>query len=217
MTYFLRIKLLSGTCFSSGQGFVAEVDTDIEQESVGLPVIRGRTIKGLLVEECALILKVLSEESWHHSAERLFGQPGQATSAILRINDAYLPTGLRTATKRAVNRPDNPLSKQDIMHSVTDIRYQTKINLETGAPQEHSLRATRLALRDLVFYSRLFLPDNVSDAEKAVLAACALSVRRGGLNRNRGWGRLQMRIVEDDRDVTTDWARNLPHEEGGQV
>lgn len=216
MTCFLQINLLSDTCFSSGQGFAGEVDTDIEQEEeVGLPMIRGRTLKGLLLEECTLLLKVLSGDGWQSAANTLFGSPGQLESARLRINSAYLPNKLRKAVQEATSRPDNPLSASDILHSLTEIRYQTKIDRTSGAPQAHSLRSTRLALKGLVFYSRISLQEGIGIKEKALLAASALSVRRGGLNRNRGWGRLRLGILQNGQEVTRDWAEGLPRQEGG--
>jgi CRISPR/Cas system CSM-associated protein Csm3 (group 7 of RAMP superfamily) len=218
MSYFLQTTLLSDTCFSSGLGFAAEVDTDIEHEpDSGLPMIRGRTLKGLLVEECALILKVLSKNGWQEAADNLFGQPGQDRSALMRVNNSYLPDELRKAAYMATDPSSSHLSAQDILHSLTDVRNQTKINRTTRAPQEHSLRSTRLALEGLVLYSRLSFAAEISDLEKALLAACALSVRRGGLNRNRGWGRLKIRIIKDNQDVSTKWVQKLTQNQGVQV
>ncbi|WP_045217686.1 RAMP superfamily CRISPR-associated protein [Desulfonatronovibrio magnus] len=213
---FLQFKLLSDACFSSGMGFAGEVDTDIDQETdTGLPTIRGRTIKGLLLEECTLLLNVFNDPKWLMAAHKLFGKPGQADCSYLKVSNAYLPAKFRQEVHNALNRPKHPLSKIDILHSLTSIRYQTRISYETGAPQEHSLRSTRLALKGLEFYSQIFLPLDVSDVEKALIAGCVLSLRRCGLNRNRGWGRTRVRVIDNDRDVTADWAANLQINEGG--
>lgn len=217
MTNYLEISLASSTCFSSGTGFAGEVDIDIEQErEFGLPMIRGKTIKGLLVEECALILKVLERDIWKQAADRLFGAPKKDEGAVLLIGNAGLPEGFRKTAINAVKRPVNPVPFHMLLHSLTEIRNQTKINAASEAPEKHSLRKTRLALSDLTFQAPLVLQDSLKAEEKALLAGCVLATRRGGLNRNRGWGRLKMQIHDQqDQDVTQNWFQPLRDALGG--
>lgn len=203
--YGLEITLESDACFCSGPGFAGEADLDIEQERCGLPIIRGRSLKGLLTEECAFLLKVFSEKCWQEAAAAMFGAPGGKEIAKLRIQNAYLPGSLRIACLEAIDRPDNPLRPDQILRSLSTVRFQTKINAQ-GVPQKHSLRSTRLALKGLCFFSSLKGGETLTKDEKALLAACVLSLRRGGLNRNRGWGKMKVRIVNSKGAyVTSDW------------
>lgn len=210
MSHFLEITLKSDACFSGAFDFAGEVDVDIEQEeTLGLPMIRGRTLKGLLAEECAMILSTLEHKTWKKAVLSLFGEPGSNVGAELIIGDALLPAVLRSAVKEATERDKHQLRAHQVLRSLTDIRHQTKMSSD-GVPEEHTLRATRLVLTGIVFYSPLKGTRRLDENARALLAACALALRRGGLNRNRGWGRLQVRVVEaDGNDVTGEWARAL--------
>lgn len=213
MGCYLRIELLSDACFSGGTGYAGEVDTDIEyEEETGLPMMRGKTLKGLLVEECALLLHAFTQTQnrWERAAQTLFGDPGRDRSAGVSICDARVPEGLREKIKNAINHGAHPLTPHRILKSLTDIRYQTKINRSTGAPQEHSLRSSRVALKGLIWHAPLSGADHLGDEEKAILAACSLAVRRGGVNRNRGWGKLSIRIMNaENNDITSVWIAPL--------
>jgi len=218
MSYYLSIRLITDACFSGGSGHAGEVDTEIEyEEETGLPLLRGRILKGLLVEECAMLLSTLSDIHWENAARELFGASGLCTGAKVAVSDAFIPEPVRQVVQAAIDRDQHPLSSNQILRSFTDIRYQTKINFDTGAPEKHSLRATRVALKGLVWHSRLVGTERLTNEEKALFAACVLAVRRGGLNRNRGWGRLEMRIIgENQSDVTPDWVALLRKIEKGE-
>jgi len=213
MTYSLKIELLSDACFSGGVGFAGEVDIDIEQDQfLGLPWIRGRTLKGLIVEECARILdsfkKIGVPGEWGQSACNLFGRPGESEHQSLKIGNAMLPELFRHAVLKDIH--ESRISARDMLHSLTDIRYQTKINRETKAHEPHSLRATRLAIKGLSLYSRLDGVMRLNSDDKALFAASVLALRRGGLHRNRGWGRVRCRILNSRyQDLTAQWMSPL--------
>ena len=213
MTHWLKIELLSDACFSGGVGFAGEVDVDVEQEeNLGLPCIRGRTLKGLIVEECAGILDALRPTAiyveWENAAKRLFGEPGDSEHDTLKIASAFLLEPFRNAVKQGIQA--TTLTSREMLHSLTDIRYQTKIDPSTQAPEPHSLRSTRLAINGLCFYSYLSGTDGLGEKEKALFAAGILAFRRGGLHRNRGWGKLKTRILDSGyRDVTAQWVAPL--------
>jgi hypothetical protein len=213
MNHWIQIELLSDTCFSAGVGFFGEVDTDIEQEeNLGLPCIRGRTIKGLMVEECAWILQslILCNAScrWNEAARSLFGASGSSQKAQLDIGNAFLSQTFRKAVQKDIQ--NNVLTPHKILRSLTDIRYQTKIDRKTHAPEAHSLRNTRLTPKGLFFYSPIRGAALLNEDEKALLAGCVMAIRRGGIHRNRGWGKLDLRILEPNlNDVTNQWATPL--------
>jgi hypothetical protein len=45
---FLAVELLSDTTFGRGQGTAGEVDVEVEHDGEGLPLVRGKTLHGLL-------------------------------------------------------------------------------------------------------------------------------------------------------------------------
>ncbi len=208
MQSFLSIELLSDTTFGSGRGATGAVDIEVEHDPVtGLPIVPGRSVKGLLVEECFNILYSLERagspgiERVREAAALLFGTPGSQAGdeGNLHIADATLPVPLCVAVRAAITEPTNKavtLSPVQVLESLTDIRRQTAVDQVTGAPQRNTLRSTRVATRGLSFLAPLSFTNTPSDAQLSLLTACALGVRRGGLSRNRGQGRLSVRFLE---------------------
>jgi CRISPR-associated protein Csx10 len=218
MNAWIEVKLLTNTCFSSGiAGRAGDVDTDVEHDpETGLCRLRGRTLKGLLVEEIAIVLPALEPEragSWHRAAGVLFGVPGAGHEheASLRIGDGDLPLDLVAAVEAAKSAQRwSPLAVRD---ALTVIRRQTRIDRETGGPEAGSLRATRLLRAELCFLHPITFRRVPSASERAIVAAAVVSLRRVGLHRNRGWGRVALRILdEQQRDQTAEWLRPLAAE-----
>jgi hypothetical protein len=58
--YILKIKLESEAAFGRGDGVAGLVDAEVQHDDYGFPFLHGRTIKGLLVQECADIRTSLS-------------------------------------------------------------------------------------------------------------------------------------------------------------
>ncbi|MCL4424053.1 MAG: hypothetical protein M1553_01040 [Firmicutes bacterium] len=208
----LKVLLKSDTTFGSGQGVTGSVDIEVEHDDYGLPFIRGRSIKSLLVEECANILysltyqKSSADSTLREAAAFLFGRPGSVAvdQGSLRIGPALLPSQLRHAVMADVD--SGRLLPPEVLESLTAIRVQTSIDAVTGAPEKGSLRASRVVLRETPFTATLEFTREAADEHLALLAACVKSVRRGGTGSNRGRGRLMMSLhKDDDREVTKDY------------
>lgn len=205
----LRLTILSDATFGRGDGVAGLVDTEVEQDlTTGLPYLRGRTLKGLLVEECANLLYGLKRDHsnkpalgrLHRAAHFLFGMPGSNlnTEADLHIGSAQLPKRLRKAVAAEVQRKQ--FDPVEILDTLTGLRRQTAIDDATGTPLEGSLRTSRVVLRDLAFYAPLSFDQPPTHDALALLAACALAVRRAGTDRNRGRGRLHLHLYEPGED-----------------
>lgn len=206
-TYWLRFTLLSDATFGRGDGVAGLVDREVEHDADGMPYLRGRTLKGLLAEECANILFALGKQNkpldrWYQAAQRVFGRPGStlADDALMRVGDARLPADLRAAIHHDVEaRRFHPA---EMMEALTAIRHQTAVNVE-GAPERGTLRAMRVVLRGTPFEAELAFAEPAQPDDLALLAACILGLRRAGTGRNRGRGRL-MATLHDARgnDIT---------------
>jgi hypothetical protein len=124
---------------------------------------------------------------------------------LLHIGHAQLPQTLRDAIATDVEA--GRLSANDILESLTAIRRQTAID-DSGAPERESLRAMRVLLRDLPLQADLTSEAPISDHHRALLVACALGLRRAGIGRNRGRGRLgkmqlhDLLITEGETEIT---------------
>ncbi len=212
MTYEIRFTLQSDATFAGAAGVAGLVDTEVEYDAeTGLPFLRGRTLKGLLVEECANILFALEQQTspppvlqkFQEAARFLFGEAGGTQDGIAKMHagDALLPEALRGAVKADLKNPSQ-LSPVDVLESLTAIRRQTAVN-EDGAPETGSLRSTRVVLRQTSFVARVDFEEEPSPDALALLAACVLAFRRAGTSRNRGRGRLAARLHDGQgQDVT---------------
>ena len=192
----ITIRLLSDTTFGRGEGTAGEVDVEVEHDQDGLPFIGGKVLHGLLrdtwlsMQDCfpGLI----------SAAECVLGQEAElAEGAVLKIRDAVLPDDVRAWVRYAVHRKTDRLSPQQILRSLTDVRRQTAQSRETGAPEQTTLRASRVVVRGITFAAPLEWRRTPTSDEQQVLALCALGTRHGGLGRSRGRGFFQMTLDED--------------------
>ena len=190
-TLDLHLKLLSDATFGRGDGVAGLVDSEVEHDINGLPFLRGRTLKGLLAEECSNILFTLGKHTTlQEAARKLFGNPGsdEASGAIMRVGAAQLPEDLREVIRASIANKN--LQPAEVLESLTAIRRQTAVDVATGAPDTGSLRSMRVILRDTVFTATLTFFEKPEEVHLALLAACVKAFRRAGTGRNRGRGRL---------------------------
>jgi hypothetical protein len=192
--YTVTIQLLSDTTFGRGEGLAGSVDTEIEHDQYGCPVIGGRTLKGLLREEWTTIAETLdrNNQEWHPIADFLFGDTVSEQPAKLHIGAATLPPNLLQHVQKQVQ--DKDLTATDVLASLTTVRRQTAVNATTDVPKVGSLRSERALIRTTWLAAPLTFEEEPTDRHLALLAACVLAVRRGGLGRNRGRGRLELRL-----------------------
>ncbi|MBL8252682.1 MAG: hypothetical protein JNJ76_03680, partial [Candidatus Competibacter sp.] len=217
MKLYLEMKLLSDACFAgSGGGRVGTVDTELETDPrTQLPIVRGRTLKGLLLEELAQILRVLEKPGhgpWHEVAKRLFGMPGQIQRGGLTFGDGHLPDDLQAAARGKRRQPHKRQywTQAEVLAALTTVRHQTKIDPESGAPEAHSLRSAQLLRAGLRLCAPVDARQSLDSAEQSLLAACAVAVRRVGLHRNHGWGEVRLRVLDEQKkDVTATWLTAL--------
>ncbi|HWP47347.1 MAG TPA: RAMP superfamily CRISPR-associated protein [Candidatus Limnocylindrales bacterium] len=209
----IHLKLKSDATFGRGDGVAGLVDEEVEYDvETGLPFLRGRTLKGLLAEECANILFALNRQNspayarFEQAAKFLFGQGGSTLEddALMHVGAALLPQELRDAIEADVKSDPPRLKPAEVLESLTAIRRQTAVDEKTGAPEEGSLRSMRVVLRDTPFIARLDFDRDPDDVTKALLAACVLSLRRAGTGRNRGRGRLTARLRDEHGHDITD-------------
>lgn len=200
--YQLKIKLLSDTTFGRGDGVAGLLDQEVEYDSHGFPYLRGRTLKGLLNEECDNLVAVLpndgTRENWQQVAAHLLGSPGSTlgTMAKMHVGDACLPEDLREAVAQQLKSDPN-LKPVDILESLTSIRRQTAIDPKEGIPDKHSLRSARVILRDLKFTAFLHFETSPTDEMLSLLVAGIWALRRIGSGRNRGRGHVRCRLFND--------------------
>lgn len=217
----IQIKLLSDTTFGRGDGVAGLVDQEVEHDSYGFPYLRGRTLKGLLSEECDNLIILLKDEVFRHWKDvrnKLFGVSGSVIekNSIMYIGDACLPEKLRKSVRIQIDRErDNEqpaLTPTDIFHSLTTIRRQTAINPNNGTADSGSLRSARVVMRDLPntlprFTAHLFFDEEPTSDMKALLGVGVVALRHIGSGRNRGRGHVQCSLCDaNGQDITQDFV-----------
>lgn len=228
--YYLQFMIKSDAAFGRGDGVAGIIDSEVQYDDLGCPFLSGKEIKGILAQECAGILAGIQDEDkqrqWKSSARRLFGQAGSTAedTACLDIGDARLPEDLikmlnadraaelakeiadmeiadKNIDKDTIRRNVYRKFRAKVLSSLTTIRQQTAIDDVSGIAREHSLRSTRVIIRETPFTSRLEYHSSVeareSDADIALLAVCIAAFRRAGAKRNRGHGRLEAELLDD--------------------
>ncbi len=190
--YRLNIHLLSDTTFGRGDGVAGLIDQEVEHDPYGFPYLRGRTLKGLLSEECDNLIHALphKQSHWQGVAGELFGKPGSTldTMGAIHVGDACLPEDLRQAVAYQISW--EKLTRAEILDSLTTIRRQTAINPESGVPDKGSLRSARVVLRDLTFTADLSFEQQPTDDQLCLLMIGAKALRYLGSGRNRGRGHV---------------------------
>jgi len=228
MVLEIHLRLKSDATFGRGDGVAGLIDAEVEHDEYGMPYLRGRTLKGLLVEECANLLYAINKKQpavagkLGQAAKQLFGQAGSSLKddGLMQVGAAMLPADLREALKNDVN--DEKWRPEEILESLTAIRRQTAISEKTSAPEKNSLRSMRVILRETLFISRLNIapsPQANQDDLKGLLAACLLSLHRAGTGRNRGRGRLNATLHDKEgKDITDEcfahFKEGFPTEKG---
>jgi hypothetical protein len=206
--YKLQIHLLSDTTFGRGDGVAGLIDQEVEHDPHGFPYLRGRTLKGLLSEECDNVINVLplhQQPRWHQVASTLFGKPGSLldTIASIHVGDACLPDDIRRAVAYQIKQ--DKLQRSEVLESLTTIRRQTSIAVETGTPDRGSLRSARVVLRDLTFTADLSLVkapsgDIMEEDLESLLLVGVKALRHLGSSRNRGRGHVRCQLLNEQGD-----------------
>lgn len=210
---FLRVLLESDGCFAaSRETLLQDADTCQELDELGLPVIGGRALRGLLVEEVGIVLSALrglpEGKTYEAAAQELFGSPGQVAPGRLAVGDARYPEEARSVLADAV--ATEPGLRLLAARSHTVLRRQTSIHEQTGAAATGSLRATRLVRKGTMLYSRLLFDGTAFGqatqcgvTHKALVAMAVRLLRRGGVHRSRGWGQISVELLDGGRSETS--------------
>lgn len=196
----IKMKLLSDTCPSSGEGFAGVVDLDVPCDKYGIPYIPAKRIKGCL-REAALELRDVDPEFDPVVFDRLFGKPG-GDEGILHLSNGYIENyeAIVKELDELFQHPDyrTYLNSQSIINYYTTMRSQTSIDPENQTAQDHTLRTMRLIKAGNVFYFNVTMMND----EKCVylLKKCCKVLRRIGLNRTRGWGEVKCEFDETNQE-----------------
>lgn len=216
-SYTLKIKLLSDATFGRGDGVAGLIDQEVEHDAVGFPFLRGRTLKGLITEECENLIATFPDaqkDHWQQVANNLFGTLGSTldTLAAIHFGDACLPEDLRAALAYQIDQ--KTITTSEVLNSLTSIWRQTAIDPISGAPDKGSLRTARVVIRDLIFSADLTFNQTPSNDMLSLLALGTVALRRLGSCRNRGRGHVQCTLHDHKgKDISKQYLAAFKAEE----
>jgi hypothetical protein len=193
---YIQVELLSEAAFSRGEGTAGVVDVEVEHDELGLPILCGKTLRGLLRDSWLTMQHCFSELS--PSAERIFGPEADFEErSILGIGNAVVSDQIRCWIEGAETRQNHPLSPIAVLEALTDVRYQTSEERTTGSPAETSLRAVRVVLRGLKLHAPIYWLADPTDEDQRCLSLALMATRHAGLGRNRGRGHIRLTLEGD--------------------
>lgn len=194
--FILNLELLSDTLIGSGEGWGANIDTDVVFDDVGLPYIPARRIKGCLRESAVEVMEMFKclelEYATSKDIDVLFGKTGQSQSSLLSFSNCYLSdyeSNRKWLKWISTNDPDFS-SKEAVLGTFTSLRQQTAID-EEGIAKEHFLRTSRVLRKGIAFFGNIESSNEMDDRLLSFLVLAAVNMRYIGTNRNRGFGSIR--------------------------
>lgn len=188
----LKITTESYTAVSSGEG-TGIIDSDIVYDTDGFPFIPAKRLKGLLKESAVECLEILNI-SGTDLLDNIFGKESQ--QGKLHFPNLFIEN--YSDIKKEfdfINNKDKDkilygiLSRENILSYYTSIRQQTAIDKD-GIAKEHSLRTIRVIKPEVTFEGEIDV-SILNDSEKILIYLAAQNLRKLGLNRNAGFGKVK--------------------------
>jgi len=210
----IEIKNLSPLVLSSGSGVGTLIDTDIEWDYNELPVFSGRRLKGLLKESAMEVQEFFEQSKLNKSFEiskvgDLFGVQGGYKESKLKFYNLSLKdiSNISDYLEYLKNEYKNIFNVEIIKNSITQIRQQTAID-ENGIEKKGSLRTIRALNPNFTFSGEVILLDE-SQKNQNLLALACQNLKHAGLNRNRGYGEVLVKLFDDNNELTKSVVEKL--------
>ena len=196
MMYLLKIEMMGFWHPGTGFGKGSHLDAITHRNAYQLPVLPGRTIKGLLRDAVSRwegyqghVIKSDAEKIC--AVDQLFGSPSDASktwAGLLRFSDAGLPT----------DEANYLAGRTDLLAGLYRQHFSSAIEHTTGVAVDKSLRGIELVI-PLTLYSRIELIPNAPYPQlqtkwmEYIEPALAL-IQAVGAHRNRGFGRASLSL-----------------------
>ncbi|MDM8522011.1 RAMP superfamily CRISPR-associated protein [Desulfococcaceae bacterium HSG8] len=198
----LELKLESPTLIGSGEGFGSLVDTDIVFDEVGIPFVPSKRIKGCLRDSASEADEMFRSSgiTFPTNIEKTFGKAGSSESAPAYFSNLFIENYEENKAwlKYYLKNGNYPgvLSRERILETFTEIRWQTAINPD-GVAQPHSLRTIRVVKKGIIFYGDVHI-EKQDEAILNTLSVACLNFRLMGTKRNRGFGEVRCTLLNED-------------------
>lgn len=183
----IEITLKSDLCTASGDGFSSVIDTDVSYDRYGFPVIGGRRLKGCL--------KQAAEYIDSPDIKEIFGETGKSFSGSLKISNAVIKNYEELKKETIISGIDC----KKVISFFTYTRSSTAIENDTA--KDNSLRIIRVIKHYSPLYENeemtFFADVEIADEYKEEFADICKALRNIGYKRNRGYGAVKCRFIEN--------------------
>jgi CRISPR/Cas system CMR subunit Cmr4 (Cas7 group RAMP superfamily) len=182
-----HLRFLSDWHVGSGSGIPGLVDNGVLKDNGNVPVITGRTIKGIVRDAMEDILLLKGEPKHEAIIEAIFGGEGTKQGEAVFYN----PTLYRDEEAQTRSEFQGFLGyfkEKDI----GEIRCHTSIDKQKGTAKKHHLFSEETSDCLFEFFGDIEVDDEFA---KFVLAALKFTTKIGG-KRRRGLGQCQFDIRE---------------------
>ena len=231
--YILKIELLSDAIFSGGESIVSVSDIDELYDEYKIPYYKGKSIKGNIRESADLIIRnqeKINPDKYKQNkniVRILFGKNffkkseennekydeieeiyrDDQTEGILKFENASLEDDLKENLKYLIDK--NIISKEELINSLTDIRYATKIDRNTGTAETGSLRSMRVLNKGIIFTSNIYSERELTEDELGLLVCAVKITRHLGTLRSRGKGNVKCTLVTTKEKLSENNIKEL--------
>ncbi|NJD53803.1 MAG: CRISPR-associated protein [Candidatus Methanoperedens sp.] len=202
MNLIFELKLLSDTLIGSGEGWGANIDSDIVFDDIGLPYIPAKRVKGCLKESAIEIVEMFENSgikfATNGDIEMLFGKPGQMRSSMFSFPNCYLSDyeSNRKWLEWLKTKYQELITKEIILGTFTITRQQTAID-NNGIAKVHSLRTKRVLKKGSNFSGKIEC-NGIEEHLLCLLSLAVSNLRYMGTNRNRGFGCISCNLFDEN-------------------
>lgn len=175
------IRFFSEWHCGSGLSAGSDLDSLVIKDRNWLPYIPGKTLKGILREAAEYLLWLTGDAEWEKFCRTCFGHKTDEAEehGTCHFSNAELSANLRQYII------SSDCSQQTLYRKIAS----TAID-QDGQAQEHSLRRMEVTV-PLTLFAEISHCSHVDKMEQ-----CMQWVKRLGVNRNRGFGRCDLKIKE---------------------
>ncbi len=215
----LKLKLLSDALIGSGEGWGANIDSDVVFDELGLPYIPARRIKGSLRESALEVVEMFENSKintvFSMDIDTLFGKPGQDHPSPISFSNLYLADyqSNREWMDWIIRQHSNYFSREIVLNTFSSIRQQTSIS-DKGTAKENSLRTLRVLKKDNLFFGNVVF-DPIDNDQLSLLVFSVLNLRHLGTSRNRGLGSVKCCLMDEKGPLDGEYLEYLENKING--
>nr|MDK2851692.1 hypothetical protein [Candidatus Cloacimonadota bacterium] len=201
MNYTLKLLTLSDSLIGSALSYGSIIDSDIVFDARGLPYIPAKRVKGLfrdaatdLIHNTSLAQIFPIDSGLIETFYGSIGNNNPNPSIIFQNLQLDQFQDIEPWIDYLMDKYDYAVNIPSIQNYFTEIRTQTAIDPQTKTAKEHSLRTSRVLKKEFSFSGEIIV-SSANEGIQNLLALSCLYIRRMGSMRNRGFGKVQLDLV----------------------